>query len=728
MSESLMQEVMRLSRAGKVAEAAAMLEPVVTREPENFDALHALAVLRAQQGATGSAEQLLAQALTLRPDSAELLYNRGALLQRLGRNDEALSSFSAALAVRADYPEALVNRGVVLGELGRLEEALADFATLTVARPALPNAWSNHGTALMKLKRYREALASYNKAIALKSDYVEARRARASLHFQMRQFAEALSDITWILGRHPDDAAAWQLRGDIVAESGRRELAVESYGRAIALRPDSIDAIYNRAHHLSALARYDEAARDYGAVVGLDPQYGFALGHFVFAKLCCCDWRNLESLRAQLRSGLRDGSAKLQPFHALVLAETEADIFAATRAFAASQFPATGAAPVHRANAHDRIRIGYISANFCNHAVARQMAGVFEHHDRWRFEITAFSLGPDDGGELRKRLVPAFDTFVDLRSADDERIAQEIRRRQIDLLVDLMGFTESSRPGIAAHRSAPVQAGFVGYPGTSGSDFMDYLIADPTVIPAGSDPCYSEKIIRLPHCYLPQDRSRAAADDKVSRAAAGLPEQGIVFCCFNHSYKIGPEIFDVWMRLLRNVPGSVLWLNKTHVSAQRNLLEAARARDVAPERIVFAPVVASDSGHLARLKAADLFLDTPGYNAHATASDALAAGLPVLTIMGDRFAARVGASLLRALGMDELIAGDLSEYEQLALGFARDPSRLAATRSRLAQNARTQPLFDTAKFTRQLETAYQMMVERNRQGLQPAAFAVDAQA
>lgn len=722
MSAAVTHEAMRLSRAGKLTEAAEILAPVVAREPQNFDALHALAVVRAQQGATDSAEQLLARALVLKPDSAELLYNRGALLQRLGRNEEALSSFSTALQLRSDYPEALANRGAVFGELGRLEEALADFTTLTVARPALPNAWANQGTALMRLKRFGEALASYNKAISLKGDYIEARRARASLCFQMRKFAEALADIAWILSHHPDDAAAWQLRGDIVAESGRREMAVESYGRAIALRPDLIEALYNRGHHLSALARYDEAVRDYAAVARLDPHYGFVLGHLIFAKLCCCDWKEVEGLRAQMRAGLRDGSLKVQPFHALVLAGSEAEIFTATRAFATSEFPVTTNAPAPRTNAQDRIRVGYLSANFHDHAVARQMAGAFERHDRFRFAITAFSLGPDDGGDLRKRLAPAFDEFLDMRTWDDERIAQEIRRREIDLLVDLMGFTENSRPGIAARRVAPVQAGFVGYPGTSGGDFIDYLIADPTVVPPDSNPWYSEKIVRLPHCYLPQDISRVVSGDQVSREAAGLPEQGIVFCCFNHSYKIGPEIFDIWMRLLRNVPGSVLWLNNTHPAAQRNLLEEARARDVAPERIIFAPFVASDAEHLARLKAADLFLDTPGYNAHATASDALLAGLPVLTVVGDRFAARVGASLLHAIGMDELIAGDLQQYEKLAMELAREPSRLAAIRRRIAENSRTQPLFDTAGFTRQLEFAYQTIVERSRCGFAPASF------
>ena len=714
---------MRLTLAGRLREAADAYADILKSEPENFDALHGLGVVRFQQGELESAENLFARALALRPRSAEILFNRGSLLQKLGQKQEALACFDAALSIRADYPEALGNRGALQMELGRHDEALADFTRFTIAKPALPEGWGNQGAALIKLGRYREALASYGKAITLKSEFVEARRARAWLAFSFRQFAEALSDTAWILARDAGDAGAWQLRGDILAAAGRREAAVESYGRAIALRPDSVDCLFNRAHHLFGLRRFEEAATDYAAVVRLDPEYRYALGHLIFAKLCCCDWPGLDEFLEELRDGLRTEKLALQPFHALVLAYSEEAIFRATRAFALSEYPATAQPLAARtAFAHGRIRVGYLSASFHNHAVSRQMAGLFEHHDRAQFEITAFSLGPDDGGAMRPRLVPAFHDFLDVSSWDDQRIAEEMRRREIDIAIDLMGFTENSRPAILAQRPAPVQINYLAYPGSMAADHMDYLIADGIVIPPESEAYFSEKIIRLPHCYLPQDSTRAITNQPVSRARAGLPEQGFVFCCFNHSYKIIPEIFDFWMNLLRGVPGSVLWLNQLDSTAQRNLGSQAKIRGIEPQRIIFAPFVRDDAEHLARLQVAGLFLDTPRYNAHATASDALWAGVPVLTMIGETFPARVGASLLRALEMDELIAPDLKSYEELALMLAREPARLMAVRRKLAEHSRTKPLFNTAEFTRHFESALHTVMRRLRDGLAPQGF------
>jgi predicted O-linked N-acetylglucosamine transferase (SPINDLY family) len=354
------------------------------------------------------------------------------------------------------------------------------------------------------------------------------------------------------------------------------------------------------------------------------------------------------------------------------------------------------------------------------------MVGVFERHDRSRFETTAFSLGADDGGPLRRRLLASFGTFLDVKLWDDKRIAEEIRSREIDILVDLMGFTENSRPGIVARRPAPVQVNYLGYAGTMGADYMDYLIADPVVIPDGSEGHYSEKIIRVPGCYLPADLARKIADTAVARAAADLPENGFVFCCFNHSYKITAEILNVWLRLLQQIPGSVLWLNQMDPAAQRNLASWARARDVDPARIIIAGFVPDDADHLARLRLADLFLDTPGYNAHATALDALWAGLPVLTVAGDRFPARVGASLLKAVGLPELIARDLQSYEQMALALATDRARLRAIRGKLSDNVGTEPLFDTTSFTRHLELAFETIMDRQHRGLPPAGFFVGA--
>jgi predicted O-linked N-acetylglucosamine transferase (SPINDLY family) len=423
--------------------------------------------------------------------------------------------------------------------------------------------------------------------------------------------------------------------------------------------------------------------------------------------------------------GLRAGRSVSPPFQALVLSPGEAGAAIAARLWSEHGFPAAKS-PLWQGEryAHERIRVAYVSANFHDHAVARLMAGVFEHHERARFETNAISFGPDDGGVLRARLAHAFDRFIDVQSEGAEAIARMLREMEIDIAVDLMGFTENSRPGIFAHRAAPVQVTYLGYPGTRGADYLDYLIADAIVAPPEQAAHYAEKLVHLPHSYLPADDCRAIGERVPSRIEAGLPAEGFVFCCFNNVYKITPSIFGIWMRLLREVEKSVLWLSQADASAIRNLKREAEARGVAPDRLVFANFVKSDAEHLARLKLADLFLDTLPYNAHATASDALWAGVPVLTAPGVGFPGRVAASLLRALGMDELIAPSLDPYAALALQLARDPAALGRIKMKLAQHRTTHPLFDTVRFTRDLERAYVAMWERAQRGLPPESFAV----
>lgn len=727
MNAVAVEQAAHLFRSGKLNEAAECFTAILAQDPQNFDALHGLGLVHSRRGEFETAERLFDVALAQRPSSPEVLFNRASLLQKCGRYAEALACFDAALAVRAGFAEVFANRGAVLMDLGRYQDALADFTALTNAKPSLTQGWLNRGAALVKLARYRDAYGSYSNAIGISPELVEPRLSRAWVSLVLRQYAEALSDTAWILDRRPDNAPAWRLRGDILAQTSRREMAVESYGRAIALQPNDEDALNNRAINLFALLRFEEAAVDWAALVEFNPDYRYALGNLFFARRCCCDWPGSEKLLAKLGPKLSAGKLVAQPFHTFICCTTAEEIFAPSRGFASSEYPPKVPLASGVAYSHDRIRIGYLSGNFHNHAVARLIAGVFEHHDRARFDVQAFSFGPDDGGSLRRRLAPQFDAFIDVRHWDDDRAAQEIRSREIDVLVDLMGFTENSRPGIVAHRPAPVQINYLGFPGTMAADYVDYLVADAVVIPERHASCYSEKIIRLPHCYLPADDRRPVGQSP-SRKDAGLPERGFVFCCFNHSYKITPDIFAVWMRLLRAVPSGWLWLSNLDPTAKRNILAEAQARNVDTARIIFAPFAGEDADHLARLSVADLFLDTNGYNAHATASDALWAGVPVLTICGDTFPARVGASLLRSIGLDELIAPDLGTYQQIALSLAADRSRLSDIRTKLARNRATHPLFNTRIFTRNLESAYATVVDRSRKGLTPRSFAAGSAA
>jgi len=367
----------------------------------------------------------------------------------------------------------------------------------------------------------------------------------------------------------------------------------------------------------------------------------------------------------------------------------------------------------------------YLSGDFRDHAVAQIMAGIFERHDRKRIETIAVSYGPDDGSAMRARLGKAFDRFADVRARPDRDVARLIREMEADVVVDLTGFTSEGRPGVLSHRPAPVQVNYVGYPGTMAASFIDYMIADRVVIPNEQRRHYAEKIAYLPHVYLPGDSSRAISPTP-SRKEAGLPEESFVFASFNNSYKFAPETFDIWMRALGRIEQSVLWLSTLNAAAARNLQREARNRGIDPQRLIFAPFLAKPEDHLARLKLADLFLDTLTYNAHATALDALWAGVPVVTCPGTSFAARVCASLLQAIGMPELIAGSSDDYERLVMGLARDRTVLAAARDKLAQNRATQPLFDTGGFVGALENAYLGMWERSSRGEPPADFTVAA--
>jgi predicted O-linked N-acetylglucosamine transferase (SPINDLY family) len=373
--------------------------------------------------------------------------------------------------------------------------------------------------------------------------------------------------------------------------------------------------------------------------------------------------------------------------------------------------------------AHDRIRIGYFSADFCSHPVGQLAVGLFEAHDKSRFETIALSFGPDDGSDLRRRIKSAFEEFIDVRETSDAEVAALIRRCEIDIVIDLTGLTRYNRFGVLSRRVAPVQVNFLGYPGTMGAGCMDYIIADRTIIPEEHFRFYSEQVVWLPDTYQANDGKRHISERRPTRGECGLPESAFVFCCFNNTYKIAPTVFDIWMRLLAAKAGSVLWLIGGNPTAEANLRREAERRGIAPGQLIFAPKLPL-ADHLARSAYADLFLDTMPYNAHTTGSDALWAGVPLLTCLGSTFASRVAASLVRAVGLDELVTSSLQDYEALAVKLAHDPSLLRALRERLARNRRTHPLFDTARFARHIEGAYTTMWQRYQNSAAPQAFAV----
>ena len=452
--------------------------------------------------------------------------------------------------------------------------------------------------------------------------------------------------------------------------------------------------------------------------LAIEPDLKYAKGDRLHVNLQLSDWNNLDAEISEVVACVRVQKPPTAPFEFLAISASPEDQLTCTKQCLADQ-PSHPAVWRGEKYTHDRIRIGYFSADFRNHPVGRLAVGLLEAHDKSHFTTLALSSGPDDGSELRRRTKSAVDDFVDVRNRSDADVAALIRRREIDIVVDLTGFTLAGRFGVLARRAAPIQVNFLGYPATMGADWIDYIIADRTIIPAEHFQFYGERVVWLPDTYQANDDKSGIAERVPTRAECGLAETGFVFCCFNNTFKINPQIFDVWMRLLAATANSVLWLLGTNPIAERNLRREAERRGIAAERLIFAPRLAV-ADHLARHRRADLFLDTLPYNAHTTASDALWAGLPLVTCQGDTFAGRVAASLLNAIGLPELITASLEEYEALALKLARDP----AMKEKLRRNRDTYPLFDTARFARHIESAYETMWQAHQDGRAPAAFAV----
>jgi protein O-GlcNAc transferase len=571
--------------------------------------------------------------------------------------------------------------------LRRYHAALADAKRALAANPNNAAAWHSLGNALSGLKRHKEAVACYDKALALTPENGTFWQDRsAAIHASKRK--TATSDINEEPTSDPQDADGWALRGGFLLAAQRFAEAAEASDRALAI----------------------------------DPQHLVAARIGIRSRISTCDWRQRKEDERRIAEGLRAGFHIITPFNHRAISDSEAQNLVVAQLWAKT-IPRPKALWRGESYRHDCIRIAYLCAEFHDHATAVLIAGVFEQHDKTRFDVTAVSLRPDDGGPMRRRIEAAFDRFIDAQALSDAEIAAMIREMEIDIAIDLNGQAGAARPGILAHRPAPVQTSYLGNCGTMGVPFIDYIIADPIVIPPDQSCYYAEKVVYLPNSYQCNDSRREVSRSTLSRADAGLPEAGFVFCCFNNNYKIMLSIFDIWMRLLAACPECVLWLLGDNPYAILNLRREAAARGVAPERLVFAPRKPRED-HLARHRLADLFLDTLPVNAHATASDALWAGLPVLTWMGNTFAGRVAASLLQAIGLPELVASSPAEYESIALALARDPEALARVRAKLASNRTTQPLFDTARITRNLETAYMTMCERTRRREPPESFTV----
>jgi len=636
---------------------------------------------------TGARGALAASACARGQDALD----RGELAIAVRSYAEALAADPDLTAARDGLAEALYRSGLVASAAGRHAEALDSFDRALVLKPRAAATLVQRGAALHRLGRYPAALASFDQALQLA----------------------------------PDDADARFDRAIALHSLGRADEAIAAYGQALAVAPGQVEARLGRAALLQAAGRDEEARIDLEHALELRPDREHLLGDVLFARMSVCAWTGYAETLARLEAGLLRGEPTASPFVAMALSGSPRVQRRAAEDWIVRRNPRTEAPRWSSAGSGAKVRLGYFSSDLHEHATTSLLGEVLELHDRDGFEVHAYSFGPATDDAARARVMAASTRFHEVGRMSDAEIAAMARADGIDIAIDLKGFTFGARTGIFALGAAPVQVNYLGYPGTMGAPYVDYLIADHALVPDAARADHAEQVVRLPDSYQPNDRRRALAARTPSRAEVGLPEGAFVFCAFNRAYKITPTVFASWMRVLAAIEGSVLWLLVDGAAARAALAGAAARQGIAPERLVWAEPLPS-AAHLARQRLADLFLDTSPCNAHTTASDALWAGLPVLTMTGAAFASRVATSLVRAVGQGELAVGSSTEYEALAIALARDRSRLARLKGALALDPAALPLFDAPRYVRHLETAFARMHERRRQGLPAAAFDVEA--
>jgi len=614
-----------------------------------------------------------------------LLFNiLGACYQALKQLDTSVKMFKTAISIKPDYAEAHFNLGVVLRILGRPKLAVESYKKAIAHFPYYLSAYNNLGNALKQIGELEEAIVSYQNAINIKPD-----------------FAEAHNNI-----------------GIVLKDLGRLSESVKSYEAAILINPEFYDAHFNLGNSLRDLNKRDQALKSYETAHDLKPDEDYIIGNILHTKMHLSIWEGLSKNLLDLVKSINNGEKVIGPFALMALVDDPIVLRKATEIYANDKFPKSHALPkIDHHPKHKKIRIGYFSADFREHPVSTLTVELYEGHNRSQFEVYAFSYGPDTKDKMNLRIKAGVDYFYDVRSMSSKDVAILSRSLEIDIGIDLGGFTQNARTDIFAMSPAPIQLSYIGYLGTMGADYYDYLIADQTIIPEESKQFYSEKIIYLP-CFQANDSNQSEAVSSFTRQDLGLPSKGFIFCCFNNTYKITPLTLDSWAQILKNVEDSVLLVFASNESAKIHLTKEITLRGIDPSRLILGEHLPRPE-YLGRYQVVDLFLDTHPYNAGTTSSDALRMGLPVLTYLGKSFASRMGSSILNAVNLPELITSSQEEYEKLAIRLATNPDQFKLIKDKLAKNLPSSPLFDTPLFTKHLEIAYRTMYERYHDGLKP---------
>jgi protein O-GlcNAc transferase len=689
----------------RLLEAAALGEELARKYPKASLVYDVLGAVYMALENLNKAIENYQKLLLLDSKHTEALNNMGMALYDQGRFNEAIASLNSAVKIEPDFADAHYNLGNALAQVGELEKAAESYRNCLAISPADAQVLSNYGNVLKDCGEFDRAITCYSKAIKIQPNYAAAYNNMGNVLQDKGEAKLAVDYYKKALKIKKEYPSAHNNMGNALQDMDDLEGAIDSYKQAIKLKPNFAKAYNNLGTALQNKGNIIAAIESYSKAFKLNPKDHIPFFQKVHQQSHICDWVKIkEDQNLISKLGLYD--QPIEPFCFLPIEDTPERHKAQTEIYAKKKHKQTQLplSPHLRRN-RKRLRIGYFSTDFKQHPVSYLLARVIETHDRNCFEIYGYSLGPVKDDQMRRRLIKAFDVFQDVKNMSDQNVALLARRDEIEIAIDLTGYTQGNRSGIFAYRAAPIQINYLGFPGTMGVDFIDYIIADQNLIPSENQKFYSEKPIYLPHHFQAQDDTLSIADHTPSRSELSLPEHGFVFCGINNSYKISPSEFDIWMRLLKNIDGSVLWLLESNEWVKKNLCREAINRGISSDRLVFTYRVTKEK-YLSQFRQADLFLDTFTYNAGATASNALWAGLPVLTKLGKSYTARMAGSLLTSLGLPDLITKSELEYEELALQLGTDPKRLSAIRQRLSDNRLSKPLFNTELFTKHLEEGY----------------------
>ena len=643
--------------------------------------------------------------MTLLNFEQKILFNKALELHNKGKIQDAINLYFKLIKKNKNNFELLFLIGTAYAQSGKTLSAIKYLKNSLILKPNNALAHSNLGNALKDLKQYGESIASYDKAINIDSNFADVYSNRGIALKEMGRLDEAVGSYNKAIKIKPDHFFAYSNRGIALRNLNRFEEAIASFDKAIQINPNFIDAFNNRGNVYNNLKLYDEALSDYERVMQLKSSYDYILGKVLQARMFSCDWRGFDSITEKINGAIKKESKAIVPFSFLGVSDNPAASKLVSEIFVKDKLSKNlEIQPLAKYN-HKKPKIGYFSGDFHNHPILHLMMEVFENHNRSKFDFFGFSFGPDKRDKWRNEVQNYFLQFKDISKISDKQAANLVRDLEIDIAIDLSGFTENGRSGIFSYRAAPIQINYLGYPGTTGLEYMDYIIADDVIIPKENLKYYSENVLHLPQCYQANVRQRDISTKEVTRGDFGLPEKGIVYCNFNNNYKITPYVFNVWMNIIKRVDNSVLWILKSNDTASKNLKNEAIKNGVDPSRIIFAPHLSNDE-HLKRISLADLFLDTFPYNAHTTASEAVRMGTPIITWFGKSFASRVGASILSSINMKELITNNKKDYEELAVVLGTEPKKLNELKNRFRDMVAKSSLFDRLKFTKNLENLY----------------------